>query len=127
MESISKDTFNRVAIAYLNALNGGDSEKVLRLFSSNGKVLSPIYGACLAKDFYSSLFDDTLKSETSLIENVIDVEGMSMALVFNYKWTLRDGKEVVFDCVDIIHLDKKMQIDSLQILYDTHPIRPYLP
>ena len=110
---------------YLDALNEGNLEKVLSLFAPNAVVVSPLYGEILATRFYIDLFADTNRSETNLL-NIFDSdsENSSLALHFHYSWTLKDGKVVNFECVDIIEItpDTK-KINKLKIIYDTAPLR----
>ncbi|MCD4719973.1 MAG: hypothetical protein K8S13_08955 [Desulfobacula sp.] len=47
-----------------------------------------------------------------------------MALHFHYIWTLKNGKIVEFECVDIFEItpDRK-KFAKLKIIYDTAPVR----
>ncbi|MDM8540252.1 nuclear transport factor 2 family protein [Desulfococcaceae bacterium HSG9] len=110
---------------YLDALNEGNLEKILSLFAPDAVVVSPLYGEILATTFYTDLFADTNRSETKLL-NIFDSVGdnSSVALHFHYSWTLKNGKVVNFECVDIIEItpDTK-KINKLEIIYDTAPLR----
>ena len=46
-------------------------------------------------------------------------ESLRLALFFEYTWTLKNGKIVTFDVVDILTVDEYHKINSLQIIYDT--------
>jgi ketosteroid isomerase-like protein len=110
---------------YLQALDEGSLKKVLSLFDDNAVVVSPLYGEMSAKTFYQELFADTTRSKTNLL-NIFDSvsKKSSVALHFHYSWTLRSGKVVEFDCVDIFELTPdKDKIIKLEIIYDTAPIR----
>lgn len=110
---------------YLDALNEGSIEKVLSLFDSNAVVVSPLYGTISATTFYQYLFADTNRSKTKLLNIFHSIDGnTSVALYFNYIWTLKSGKVVEFECVDIFEItaDSK-QFAKLTIIYDTAPIR----
>lgn len=111
--------------SYLDALNEGSLEQVLGLFTENGVVDSPLYGEMPATDFYKALFADTSKSETSLLNVFLPAQdGLSVALHFNYVWTLHSGKVVDFECVDVFHVNaSKDKFTKLKIIYDTHMIR----
>lgn len=60
------------------------------------------------------------------MEVVADFQAQKMALYFNYHWTLRSGKLISFECMDLLHLNEKRKIISLRIFYDTHLVRPHL-
>ena len=110
---------------YLDALNEGNLERILSLFDPDAVVVSPLYGEILATTFYTDLFADTNRSETKLLNIFDSVSGnSSVALHFHYSWTLKNGKVVDFECVDIIEIkpDTK-KIIKLKIIYDTAPLR----
>ena len=110
---------------YLDALNEGSIEKVLSLFVPNAVVVSPLYGTLPATTFYQDLFADTNRSDTKLLNIFHSISGnTSVALHFNYIWTLKSGKVVEFECVDVFEItaDSK-QFTKLTIIYDTAPIR----
>ena len=111
--------------SYLNALNSGDLDAVLALFSPDAQVSSPLYGERDAKSFYADLFADTARSETRLL-NIFDKSdgGPALALHFEYDWTLGDGKLVKFQCVDVFELTSDaQQFQKITIVYDTAPLR----
>lgn len=110
---------------YLAALNEGSLSSVLSLFTPKATVVSPLYGVIEAENFYRELFDDTNRSITKLL-NIFLPSGntSSVALHFHYTWTLKNGKIVQFECVDIFELtDDQQQFSKLTIIYDTAPIR----
>lgn len=109
---------------YLSALNAGDLAKVLSLFDPKAMIVSPLYGLVEVESFYKELFEDTSRSKTTLL-HVFQAEGSpSIALHFLYSWTLKSGKVVEFECVDVFELttDRK-RFAKLTIIYDTAPIR----
>jgi hypothetical protein len=108
--------------AYLAALNEGSVARVLSLFESDAFVVSPLYGTMPAAKFYADLFADTSRSETRFVDLFESASGV--ALQFHYRWTLRDGRVVEFDCVDVFRLNpERTRFTSLTIIYDTAPIR----
>ncbi|WP_354011652.1 nuclear transport factor 2 family protein [Endozoicomonas lisbonensis] len=110
---------------YLSALNNGDLNQVLSLFTEDAVVVSPLYGEILAKDFYKELFSDTEQSETTLL-TVFDSSKNddSIALHFRYRWTLQSKEIVEFECVDVFNLtEDKTLFTRLTIIYDTYPVR----
>lgn len=110
---------------YLAALNEGSLERVLANFAPNATIVSPLYGVVEAENFYRDLFADTNLSVTNLL-NVFLPSGNtpSVALHFHYTWTLKSGKIVQFECVDVFELSSDRQkFVKLTIIYDTAPIR----
>ena len=115
----------KICNQYLDALNEGSIEKVLSLFEPNAVVVSPLYGTIPATTFYQDLFAATKCSETKLLNIFNSISNIStVALHFNYIWTLKSGKVVEFECVDVFEItpDSK-QFTKLTIIYDTAPIQ----
>ena len=114
-----------LCVAYLAALDASDLATVQAMFTPEAKVVSPLYGTIDARNFYAALFADTQQSDTRLL-NVFDTSdgGGSVALHFQYVWTLKDGNVVTFECVDVFELSEDRQLfDRLTIIYDTAPLR----
>lgn len=111
--------------SYLDALNAGDLAAVQALFTPDATVVSPLYGVVDAGAFYAGLFADTQQSDTTLLTIFeTSADGGSVALHFRYRWTLRGGKQVSFDCVDVFELSEDRQrFQKLTIIYDTAPLR----
>lgn len=110
---------------YLEALNQGNLNGVLALFDKEAVVKSPLYGEMSAVKFYTDLFADTNRSDTTLL-NVFSSDGGNSvaALHFHYSWTLKNGKVVAFECVDVIEINSDTnKIATLKIIYDTAPLR----
>jgi len=112
-------TKKEIALKYLNYLDKGDIEKIIKLFNENGVVDSPIYGIMQADKFYPQLNNDTSNSELHLKGIFEENNSNKLALYFSYKWTLRNKEEVEFDVVDIIEFDSLNMINKLKIIYDT--------
>lgn len=110
---------------YLQALNDGNLNNILNLFTTDGVVISPLYGEMSANKFYTDLFKDTNQSDTRLLNIFISsMDDTSAALHFQYKWTLKSRKIVEFECVDVFEItEDKKQFKKLKIIYDTAPIR----
>ena len=114
-----------LCVQYLDALNQGDLSQVLALFTQDATVDSPLYGSKTATQFYTELFADTSRSETKLL-HVYEAtnDGDSVALHFEYKWTLSSGVLVEFECVDVFYLNQdQTQFSKLKIIYDTALLR----
>ncbi|NNE03061.1 MAG: nuclear transport factor 2 family protein [Eudoraea sp.] len=105
--------------AYLTFLEAGAIDNILSLFAKNGEVVSPLYGAKPASEFYKELQADTQNSSITL--NGIFTEELQnrMALLFTYEWTLINGEVSRFDVVDIFEFDSQSKITKLTIIYDT--------
>ncbi|HEY5686984.1 MAG TPA: nuclear transport factor 2 family protein [Yeosuana sp.] len=108
-----------IAKQYIEFLSKDHFEGIIGLFEENGKVYSPIYGERSASDFYDALAEDTCNSELKLNEIFENINSGNIALYFTYRWTLKSGKIVVFDVVDIIKFDDQNKILELKIIYDT--------
>ncbi len=112
-------TLKQIALQYISALEKGDVDLIISLFSENGIVESPLYGTNKASVFYTTLSEDTTASELKLKGMFEEQESLRLALFFEYTWTLKNGKIVTFDVVDILTVDEYHKINSLQIIYDT--------
>jgi nuclear transport factor 2 (NTF2) superfamily protein len=111
---------------YLTSLQEGNLSGVLSLFSSDAKVYSPLFGVLTPVEFYQDLFKQTRASKTQLLnvlESSFENTKKALALHFNYEWTLINGTQVQFECVDVFELDEHGKIKQLKIIYDTAPIR----
>ncbi len=110
---------------YLAALNDGNLDAVLALFTPDAGVVSPLYGVKPATQFYRELFADTSRSQTRLLNVFLPQDDApSVALHFQYDWTLANGQPVSFECVDVFELDaERTHFSKLTIIYDTAPLR----
>jgi ketosteroid isomerase-like protein len=109
----------QVANQYIDFLEKGNISELLKLFTEDAIIDSPIYGIKSAADFYNELSNDTTNSELKLKGIFDDKDSINIALYFNYKWTMKNGKLVNFDVVDIIEFNEENQITKLKIIYDT--------
>lgn len=110
---------------YLKALGNGDYLAVTELFANDAIVVSPLYGEVKARDFYRNLFSDTSKSKITPLGVFINSEDrFSGAAYFRYDWTLRDGSQTSFVCVDVFQLSSDCKVKRLTIIYDTSKTRP---
>ena len=104
---------------YLEALEKGELEGILNLFSSDAEVISPVYGRLKADKFYAKLLGDTQNSELHLHHSICDRKANKLAIYFTYRWTLKDDSLLIFDVVDILVLDSDHKIMELSIIYDS--------
>lgn len=112
-------TKKEVAIKYIDFLEKGNIKDLLKLFTENGIVDSPVYGVMNVDKFYNELSNDTTNSELHLKGIFEENDSNKIALYFNYKWTMKNNKQVEFDVVDIIEFNESNQINKLKIIYDT--------
>lgn len=112
-------TKKEIAQLYIEYLEKGNIDKIIKLFSKNGQVTSPIYGTKSASDFYAALNEDTSNSKLKLKGIFEEEDSNQIAVSFNYKWTLKNKSRIEFDVVDIMEFNKGNKIVHLQIIYDT--------
>jgi ketosteroid isomerase-like protein len=110
---------------YLAALEAGDADRVLALFAADGWVLSPMLGRMSAREFFPKVVAASSATRLTVRDVLVSAEGHPRAVgYFLYEWWLRDGSKVAFECADVFNFDPSTgRIESLIILYDTHPIR----
>jgi ketosteroid isomerase-like protein len=115
----------KVAVrAYLKALEAGDVPGVLATFSPDAWVMSPFLGRVSASDFFPKVVASSSASKLTVHDVFESVEGHLRAVgYFRYDWWLKDGQHVQFECADVFNFNADGLIDSMIILYDTHPIR----
>ncbi|MGD2246955.1 MAG: nuclear transport factor 2 family protein [Candidatus Methanofastidiosia archaeon] len=112
-----------VLTLYLDALQTGNYDEAMNLFSTNAVIVSPLYGRVKASHFYRDLFTDTTHSKIVPHNIFVSKDSKTGAAHFTYTWTLKDGTTATFECVDIIEFSEKGTIDQLTIIYDTSVIR----
>ena len=109
---------------YLKALEIGNYEAMMKLFTDDAVVHSPLYGEIKAVDFYRDLFNDTSKSTITLLNIFKSGNPNIGAGHFRYDWVLKDGTPTSFECVDVFQFAEDGKIKELTIIYDTSKIRP---
>lgn len=112
-------TRKELVIQYMDHLEKGEIEQIIQLFHKDAIVDSPIYGHKKANEFYHELNNDTSNSELQLKGVFEEDNSNNLALYFTYKWTLKNGRKVEFDVVDIIEFNTSNKILRLKIIYDT--------
>ena len=109
---------------YLKCLEVGSYENIIKLFSSDAVIHSPLYGEIKAKKFYQDLFKDTSKSKITLMNIFVSQNNFKISAGhFQYDWILKDGTPTSFECVDVFRFDDNGKISELTIIYDTSKIR----
>ena len=118
------DTIRR----YLACLHASDVPGLVATFEPDGIVNSPFLGTMQADAFFPRLAQASSRSVITPIDLFASVEATTgtgrIAAYFRYDWTLKDGKVVTFTCVDVFEFrNGSDRIASMNIVYDTHPLR----
>ncbi|BEU96553.1 nuclear transport factor 2 family protein [Acidovorax sp. DW039] len=114
---------------YLHHLHTSNTEGLIACFEEDGQVLSPFLGHMRAGDFFRKLAQASGASVITVLDLFESVQSAApgptrVAAYFRYDWTLNDGREVTFTCVDVFSFDAgSHRIREMNILYDTHPLR----
>tara|TARA_Y100000310_G_C20589970_1_gene767473 strand:+ start:111 stop:491 length:381 start_codon:yes stop_codon:yes gene_type:complete len=111
---------------YLKALEIGSYEEMMKLFTPDAIVHSPLYGEIKASKFYKDLFADTSESKITLLNIFKGKDDFIGAGHFRYDWKLADGTPVSFECVDVFKFSNDNLIKELTIIYDASATRPAL-
>jgi SnoaL-like domain len=105
---------------YLDDLRAGDAEKIVRLFSDDAIVHSPLYGDVLAKYFFRRFFKDTIQSEITLLNIFSSLDDTEVyAAYFRFRWILKNGAVTSFECMNIFQFNGQAKIKDMSIIYDT--------
>jgi hypothetical protein len=118
---------DELVAAYLRALSTADSGLAVSLFTDDGIVHSPLYGARPAREFYPALFADTSQANLTLksVMRGEDQAGqVTVSFWFHFDWRLPSGTAAPFDVVDVATLAPDGKIKELHIVYDTVDVRP---
>ena len=115
-----------VAKKYIDHLQKGETDEIIRLFTTDAKVDSPLYGILNVSNFFSTLKNDTAESKLKTHGIFQKENSNEIALYFEYIWKLKNEATVKFDVVDIISFNKENKIVQLKIIYDTVKARPLL-
>lgn len=120
-------TDNELVSAYFQALEGGDLEGLMKLFTPDAVVHSPLYGSVQARDFYTQLFADSGKSGGTLLGILGRGQTAAgrplMGWWFRFDWVFKSGTRSPFDVVVLTELDDQNQIAVLHIIFDTAFVR----
>jgi hypothetical protein len=117
--------YRDVLQTYMDALGRSDYATIKGLFSPDGRVISPFLGEMAAEPFFDRLAG---ASETNVI-TPIDIflsesESPRAVAYFQYDWTVTDGTVITFKVMDYFEFTPESAlVRSLDLIYDTHPIR----
>ena len=113
---------------YLKHLHASDTTGLIAVFEDDGVIHSQFLGTMVAREFFKKLEQASSRSVITLIDLFASVEPdagtVRVAAYFRYEWTLNDGRQVDFTCVDVFGFRPgSARIQSMHIVYDTHPLR----
>jgi len=114
-----KDTMK----AYVDALNQNSAEECEKLFTSDGVVISPIYGEKKANIFFKEMFGDSSNTKIDLINIFLSEDESAGAAHFICHWTLKDGTPTTLNVADIFEFSEDGKIKKLLIIYDAQEAR----
>lgn len=122
--STALDTVRR----YLRHLHEGDTAGLVSCFEPDGVVHSPFLGTLSAQPFFDKLAASSSASVITPIDLLVSADAapgaQRVAAWFRYDWTLRDGQQLSFTCVDVFSFGPGSdRIAQMHIVYDTHPLR----
>ena len=105
------------------------TDGLIACFEDDGVVHSPFLGTMRASDFFKKLAQASSGSVITVLDLFASAQpsqdgSVRVAAYFRYDWTLNDGREVTFTCVDVFTFDAgSTRIRDMNIVYDTHPLR----
>lgn len=114
---------------YLAHLHASHTDGLIACFEDDGVVHSPFLGTMRASDFFKKLAQASSGSVITVLDLFASAQpsqdgSVRVAAYFRYDWTLNDGREVTFTCVDVFTFDAgSTRIRDMNIVYDTHPLR----
>jgi ketosteroid isomerase-like protein len=110
---------------YLKALEAGDVDKAVALFTPNGWVKSPFLGQISIRDYLAKVARVSSATKLTVHDVLVSAEGHTRAVAYYlYDWRLTDGSQVAFECADVFNFDPNSgHIESIVLVYDTHLVR----
>ena len=110
---------------YMKALGESDYSAIKSLFAPEARVLSPFLGEMAAGPFFDRLGEaSSLNVITPIDIFVSATEKHHATAYFQYDWTVRDGTLITFKVMDLFTFEPYGdKVTSLDLIYDTHPIR----
>ncbi|WP_444921629.1 nuclear transport factor 2 family protein [Microbulbifer sp. CnH-101-G] len=109
---------------YIAAVEQGNLEALLALFTPNASVYSPIFGECSVKSFYSYIFR-SISNRTMVLRNILygGVKTNQVAIYLSYTRSVEGRDPATIDVVDLFDFtDDFSAFSSVKIIYDTAPI-----
>jgi len=109
----------------LAAMESGDLEALLSIFTEDATATSPLSGKQPVRDFYSYVMRITSARSMTLRTIFIGAsEPTRAAIHIAYTRTVGDGKPATIEGVDVFDLTEDLsKFTSVTIIYDTAPVR----
>lgn len=108
---------------YFEKLTASDIRGIVDLFEETAHVTSPFLGKMPVSAFFEKLGNASDASQLIVFNVLLGENGNSAAAHFAYDWTLKSGKQFVFQGVDYFTFSENGRFASMSIFYDTHPVR----
>jgi uncharacterized protein (TIGR02246 family) len=111
--------------SYLAAMESGDLEALLSLFTEDATATSPISGKQPVRDFYVYVMRITSARSMTLRTIFIGASDPSRAAIhIAYTRTVGNGKPATIEGIDVFELTGDLgNFASVTIIYDTAPVR----
>jgi ketosteroid isomerase-like protein len=111
--------------SYLTAMESGDLEALLSIFTDDATATSPVSGKQPVRDFYSYVMRITSARSMTLRTIFIGASDPSRAAIhIAYTRTVGNGKPATIEGVDVFELTGDLsKFTSVTIIYDTAPVR----
>jgi uncharacterized protein (TIGR02246 family) len=111
--------------SYLTAMESGDLEALLSLFTDDATATSPISGKQPVRDFYAYVMRITSARSMTLRTIFIGASDPSRAAIhIAYTRTVGNGKPATIEGIDVFELTEGLsKFTSVTIIYDTAPVR----
>jgi len=111
--------------SYLTAMESGDLEALLSLFTDDATATSPISGKQPARDFYANVMRITSARSMVLKGIFTGTSDLTRAAIhIAYTRTVGKGKPATIEGVDVFELTEDLgKFTSVTIIYDTAPVR----
>jgi ketosteroid isomerase-like protein len=111
--------------SYLAAMENGDLEALLSIFTEDAMATSPISGKQPVRDFYSYVMRITSARSMTLRTIFTGVSDPTRAAIhIAYTRTVGNGKPATIEGVDVFELTEDLsKFTSVSIIYDTAPVR----
>lgn len=103
-------------------------EEIIKFFSPNAMIHSPLYGSTEATYFYKEFLTD-VKNVKIKIKNFFESSDKpnTAAALIGITLALKNDKTMDVECVDIFEFSpNKDKIQSIKIIYDTKKTHPEL-
>ena len=125
MEGGQVSNIEELCHSYLAAMEGGDLEALLSIFTEDATATSPISGKQPVRDFYSYVMRITSARSMALRTIFIGASKPTRAAIhIAYTRTVGDGKPATIEGVDVFDLTEDLsKFTSVTIIYDTAPVR----